>query len=72
LEKLLDAGRGSLLNLKLDAEVNYGNPSAGQKMITDRIEGIYFSTTPKSIKSGDTAMVIALPFSAMRINYHVR
>lgn len=57
----------SLLSLNLDAVVSYGNPTAGDAMITDRIVGISFTESPKELKQGDKFMEITLPFIALRV-----
>lgn len=71
VEMLIQAGNGSLLNLNVNAEVNYGNPSTGDALITDRIEGIYFTESTKEIKQGDKFMEVTLPFVALRVNHQV-
>ena len=56
----------SVLSLQLDAVVCYGNPSAGDVMITDVLQGIQFTEEPKGLKQGDKFMEIALPFIFLR------
>ena len=56
----------SILSLQLDAAVCYGNPSEGDEMITDMLQGIQFTAEPKSMKQGDKFMEIALPFIFLR------
>jgi len=67
LETLRSAGSGSVLNLRLDAIVSYGNPSNGDTLITDKIRGIEFTEDPKEIKQGDKFMEVSLPFICMKI-----
>lgn len=72
VEALILAGGGSLLNLKgLTAVVQYGNPSMGDVLLTDVIEGIYFSESSKELKQGDKFMDFKLPFLALRIRHQV-
>ena len=67
LETLRTVGNGSVLNLHLDATVCYGNPSKGDVMITDKINGLQFTEEPKEISQGDKYMEITLPFIALEI-----
>lgn len=53
---------GSILSLQLDAIVAYGNPTEGDMLITDVLQGIQFSEESKELKQGDTNMEIKLPF----------
>ena len=72
MEALIQAGNGSLLRLKgLTAVVNYGDPLNGDAVITDKVEGIYFTESPKELKQGDKNMEITLPFVALRLKQHV-
>lgn len=57
----------SLLSLNLDAIVNYGNPSEGDAMRTDRIIGIRFTEDVREWKQGDKRAEITLPFLALRV-----
>jgi len=67
LETLRSAGSGSVLKLRLDAIVSYGNPSNGDTLITDKIRGIEFTEDAKEIKQGDKFMEVSLPFICMKI-----
>jgi hypothetical protein len=71
MEALIQAGQGSLFNLALNAEVNYGNPSNGDALVTDRIEGIYFTESTKQFKQGDKFMEVTVPFVALRVQHQV-
>jgi hypothetical protein len=62
LETLRALGGGSVLGLQLDAVVAYGNPSAGDVLITDTLIGIQFTEEAKEIKQGDKFMEVKLPF----------
>lgn len=66
-EKLVKAGKGSVLSLRLDALVCYGNPSKGDAMITDRIESLAFTEAAKEFNQGDKFAEITLPFVALEI-----
>lgn len=67
LETLRQAGGGSVLNLRLDAVVAYGNPSNGDTLIVDKIRGIEFTEDAKEMKQGDKFMEVTLPFICLRI-----
>jgi len=62
-----NAKDGTILNLNLDAVVCYGNPSAGDVMITDVIQGLEFTEESKELKQGDKFQEITLPFICLRI-----
>jgi hypothetical protein len=62
LETLRILGKGSILNLNLNAVLCYGNPLKGDVMITDKLFGIQFTEEKKSIKQGDKFMDVSLPF----------
>lgn len=66
-EALTKAGKGSVLNLTLNAIVAYGNPLNGDVLTTDMIEHIRFTEASKAIKQGDKSMEITLPFIALRV-----
>lgn len=67
LESLRLAGKGSVLSLRLNAEVVYGNPANGDVIIIDKVRGIEFTEDTKEIKQGDKFMEITLPFIALRV-----
>lgn len=67
LETLRLAGRGSVLGLRLDAVVIYGDPANGDTLVTDKIRGIEFTEDPKELKQGDKFMEVTLPFICLRI-----
>ncbi len=62
-------GRSSIMSLSLNAVVCYGNPLAGDPMITDRIYGIQFTEDAKELKQGDKYMEVTLPFICTDIEY---
>lgn len=66
-EALVKAGKGSILSLSIDAICSYGNPTNGDALINDRIEGIRFTEAPKELKQGDKFMEITLPFLALNV-----
>jgi len=72
LETLRLAGNGSVLNLRLDGIVSYGNPSNGDAIVVDKIRGLEFTEDPKEFKQGDKFMEITLPFIALRIENQKR
>jgi hypothetical protein len=69
LETLKALGGGTVLNLNLNAVVCYGDPSKGDVLITDKIQGLQFTKEEKQIKQGDKFMEVTLPFIALNIDY---
>jgi len=67
LETLRALGNGSVLTLRLDATVVYGDPAKGDVIITDKIRGLEFTEDAKELKQGDKFMEVTLPFIALRI-----
>lgn len=67
LETLRALGGGSILGLRLDATVVYGDPAKGDIVITDKIRGLEFTEDAKEMKQGDKFMEVTLPFIALRI-----
>ena len=67
LELLIAKGKGSILNLKMDAVITYGNPSNGDTLITDKMLGIHFTESAKELKQGDKFMDVKLPFIGLRL-----
>lgn len=70
-EALVKAGKGSVLNLSLNAVVSYGNPLNGDAMTTDMVENLRFTEAAKEFKQGDKNMEITLPFIALRVKNQV-
>ena len=69
LETLKTLGKGSVLNLSLNAVVCYGNPANGDMLITDKIFGLQFTEEAKEFKQGDKWMDVTLPFICLDIKY---
>jgi len=69
VETLKVLGKGSVLNLSLNAVVCYGNPANGDMLITDKISGLQFTEEAKEFKQGDKFMDITLPFICLDIQY---
>lgn len=67
LETIRLNGGGTILNLQLDAVVAYGNPSNGDVMMTDVIQGIQFTEETHELKQNDKQMEVTLPFIALRV-----
>ena len=67
LETLTALGKGSVLNLNLNATVCYGNPAKDDVMITDKLYGIQFTEEAKEFKQGDKFADITLPFICLDI-----
>jgi hypothetical protein len=57
-----------ILNLQLNAVACYGNPSEGNVLTTDFLQGIQFTEEPKEMKQGDKNMEVSLPFLFLRLN----
>lgn len=67
LETLVaNSDNASILSLQLDAVVCYGNPSNGDVMITDVLQGLQFTEEAKEMKQGDKFMDVTLPFLFLR------
>lgn len=62
---------GSVLSLNLNAVIAYGNPSNGDVIVTDMIQGIQFTEAAKDIKQGDKFAVIKLPYIYLRLKNQV-
>jgi len=71
LETLIAEGKGSILNLKLDGILSYGNPSNGDTLITDKIVSIMFTESAKEMKQGDKFMEVTLPWIALRVMHQI-
>lgn len=67
LETLRALGAGSVLSLRLDATVAYGNPANGDTLIIDKVRGLEFTEDGKEMKQGDKNMEVTLPFICLRI-----
>lgn len=61
-----NASDRSVLSLQLDGVVLYGNPSAGDVITTDVLQGIQFTEEAKEFKQGDKKTEIKLPFIYLR------
>lgn len=67
LENLIASSENkSILSLQVDAVVSYGNPSSGDTLITDILQGIQFTEEAKEMKQGDKFQEIKLPFIFLR------
>jgi hypothetical protein len=67
LETLIaNATDKTVLSLQLDAAVCYGNPTQGDVMITDILQGIQFTEETKEYSQGDRFAEITLPFIFLR------
>lgn len=67
LETLIaNSPTGSILDLQLDAVVCFGNPMAGDILLTDVLQGIQFTEESKEGKQGDGFLEIKLPFIFLR------
>lgn len=67
LETMTASAKGkSILNLQLDIIISYGNPSNGDMLVTDVLQGVQFTEDSKELKQGDKNMEISLPFIFLR------
>jgi|SRR5690554_65706 len=57
--------RRGILAIQIDLSINYGNPSEGDALTTDRLLAVQFTEVPKGMNQGDKFMEIALPFIAL-------
>lgn len=67
LDTLAVNGGGSILDMQLDAIVSYGNPSKGDVLTIDCIQGIQFTEEAKEMSQGDKFMEVKLPFICLRV-----
>lgn len=67
LEAVELAAGGDLLDASMNIIVSYGNPSKGDVIHTDLIEGLEFTEVPKGMAQGDKFAEIELPFIALNI-----
>lgn len=67
LEAVERAAGGDLLDASMNIIVSYGNPSKGDVIHTDLIEGLEFTEVPKGMAQGDKFADIELPFIALNI-----
>jgi len=70
-DKLVKAGKGSVMSLAMDGLFSYGNPSDGDALTSDRASGIRFSEASKEFKQGDKFQEITLPFICLNIKNQV-
>ncbi len=70
-EKLVKAGKGSVLALAMDGLFSYGNPADGDALLSDRASGIRFAEAAKEFKQGDKFQEITLPFICLNIKNQV-
>lgn len=72
LEALILAGKGSIMKLKgMTATVSYGDLANGDSIITDSVEGIYFTESTKELKQNDKNMEVTVPFVATRVRNQI-
>ena len=72
LEALIKGSPKGLLEMQVDIVASYGNPTNGDAMLTDRVEGLMFTEIAKELKQGDKFMEITLPFIALNVVRQVR
>lgn len=60
--RMRQAGNGSVLGLRANAECSFGNPSTGDALTTNRLVGMAFGEAEEGMKQGDKFMEVTLPF----------
>ena len=65
-ETLAASGGGTVLDMQVDIVVSYGNPTAGDVMVTDKLLGCQFTEEEDSMSQGDKNEEITLPFIFLR------
>lgn len=68
---LAKSHRRGILAIQIDLSINYGNPSEGDALTTDRLLAVQFTEVPKGMKQGDKFMEIAIPFIALDLQDNV-
>ena len=61
-EALNEAAGGDVLDVNFNIVVSYGNPSKGDVIKTDLLEGVEITSKPKTLNQNDKFMEIELPF----------
>lgn len=67
LEALEEASGGDLLDARLNIVVMYGNPSRGDTIKTDLLQGVEFTEVPKGMNQNDKFMEVELPIIMMDV-----
>lgn len=65
-QTLKDAAGGNILDIRFDMVVMYGNPSKGDVITTDILEGCEFTEDKTAWKQGDKFQEKSLPFIYLR------
>lgn len=68
---LAKSHRRGILAIQIDLSINYGNPSEGDALTTDRLLSVQFTEVPKGMKQGDKFMEVAIPFLALDLQENV-
>lgn len=71
LNKLIDAGKGSILSLNIDLQVSFGNPSNGDAIRHNRVVSARFTEEPEEWKQGDKFAEHTLPFLALDVKKNI-
>lgn len=66
-EALNAAAGGDALNVSFNIVVSYGNPSMGDVIKTDLLQGVELTSKPKSMNQNDKFMEIELPLIMLDI-----
>lgn len=61
-EALMQAAGGDILDASIDLVVSYGNPTKGDTIVTDLLQGVEFTDDKTEWKQGDKFQEKELPF----------
>lgn len=67
LDALNEAAGGDVLDVNFNIVVSYGNPSKGDVIKTDLLQGVEITETPKAMNQNDKFMEIELPLLMLNI-----
>lgn len=67
LETAANIAGTDLLDIRLNIVVSYGNPSKGDIIHMDILQGVEFTEKPKNLNQGDKFMEVELPFMMLGV-----
>lgn len=67
LETAANIAGTDLLDIRLNIVVSYGNPSKGDIIHMDILQGVEFTEKPKNLNQGDKFMEVELPFMMLDV-----
>lgn len=68
LETAANEAGSDLLDISLNIVVSYGNPSKGDTIHMDVLQGVEFTEKPKNFNQGDKFMEVELPFLMLDVD----